>query len=64
VQLWRLTRPAGDDYVITATLLRSLDPLDTAAAAEAMADERIAAERDERAERRVEARMLARALRA
>jgi len=64
VQLWRLTRPAGDDYVITATLLRSLDPLDTAAAAEAMADERIAAERDERGERRVEARMLARALRA
>ena len=69
VDLWRLTRPAGDaraddgGYAVTATFLRSLDPLDTVAAAEAMADAQADAERDERAELRIEARGLARALR-
>jgi hypothetical protein len=64
VQLWRLTRPAGEDYAITATLLDTLDALDTAAAAEATADARIAAERDEDAGSLLEATTLARALRA
>jgi hypothetical protein len=49
VGLWRITRPAGDDYALTAALLTSLHALDTAAAAEAMADARAAADRDEQA---------------
>jgi hypothetical protein len=55
VGLWRITRPAGDvrasdgEYALTATLLASLDALDTAAGAEAMADARAAADRDEQA---------------
>ena len=49
VGLWRITRPAGDEYALTATLLTSLHALDTAAAAEAMADARAAADRDEQA---------------
>jgi hypothetical protein len=64
VRLWRLTRPAGEDYAITATLLDTLNALDTAAAAEATADARIAAERDEDAGSMLEAATLARALRA
>ena len=53
VGLWRLTRPAGETlaadgrYAVTATLLRSLGALDTAAAAEATAEARAAADRDE-----------------
>ncbi len=55
VGLWRVTRPAGDvlaadgQYALTATLLATLDALDTAAAVEAMADARAAADRDEQA---------------
>jgi hypothetical protein len=49
VGLWRITRPPGDAYALTATLLTSLQALDTAAAAEAMADARAAADRDEQA---------------
>jgi hypothetical protein len=68
VQLWRLTRAAGDvraadgDYAITARLLSRLDGRDTVAAAEALAEARGAAQDDE--DGAVEAAGLARALRA
>jgi hypothetical protein len=82
VRLWRLTRRAGQEraadggYLVRATPLCSLDPVDTAAAAAAMEDARADAARDEQAaldERArpqrdvaldIEARGLARALRA
>jgi hypothetical protein len=53
VGLWRLTRAPGEAlaadgrYAVTATLLCSLGALDTAAAAEATAEARAAADRDE-----------------
>ncbi|MEA2176714.1 MAG: hypothetical protein QOG77_11 [Solirubrobacteraceae bacterium] len=72
VQLWRLTRDAGvvpaadGDYAITATLLEGFDGRDTVGAAEAMADARGVAWRDEQdaMQLRIEADGLARALRA
>jgi hypothetical protein len=53
VGLWRLTRPAGETlaadgrYAVTATQLCRLGALDTAEAAEAAAEARAAADRDE-----------------
>jgi hypothetical protein len=82
VRLWRLTRAAGREpaadggYLVHATVLDSLDPLDTVAAATALEDARAAAARQEEAAiaehaalqpdpaRDIEAHGLARALRA